>query len=257
MSKIRIIIFKNLFKISSICLLKIKMTSVTPPNKKTMAIIIPTRERSHKIKKLHEQWFSVTDPSIHTDCHIVLDNDNESTYERLPGFIYHIVDTGGKKGVVIPLNKIAIEIANDYEYLGFIGDDHFPRTKNWNTLMYNILIKNGKFSMVYGNDLLQKENLCTHIVMDSQYIIQLGYFAHPSFSHLHCDVIWMYMGERKNNIHYLPDVIIEHLHYIAQKSPNDNMYTINNSEELWHSSQKIYNNLINSDEFNSTIDKLN
>jgi len=82
-------------------------------------------------------------------------------------------------------------------------------------------------------------------------------FCPPSFSHLHCDVIWMYMGERKNNIHYLPDVIIEHLHYIAQKSPNDNMYTINNSEELWHSSQKIYNNLINSDEFNSTIDKLN
>jgi len=233
------------------------MSSVTKPNKKKMAIIIPSRERSHKIKKLHEQWFNVTDPSIETDCFIVLDTDNESTYERLPGFIYRIVDTGGKKGAVFPLNKVAIEIANDYEYLGFIGDDHFPITEGWNSRMYDCLVNNGKFSMVYGNDLRSNDKLCAHVIMDARYVIQLGYFAHPSLSHLFCDDIWMYMGKRRNNLHYLPDVIIEHLHYSVQKSQYDYMYMINNTTELYRSSEIIYKNLINSDEFNSTIDKLN
>jgi hypothetical protein len=233
------------------------MTSITKPNKKKMAIIIPTRERSHKIKKLHEQWYNVTDPSVETDCFIVLDTDNQSTYERLPGFIYRIVDTCGKKGAVIPLNKVAIEIANDYEYLGFIGDDHLPITEGWNSKMYESLVNNGKFSMVYGDDLRSKDTLCAHVIMDSMYVIQLGYFAHPSLSHLYCDNLWMYIGKRKNNIHYLPNVIIEHLHYTMQKSPNDNMYMINNTAELYRSSEIIFKNIINSEEFNSTIDKLN
>jgi hypothetical protein len=40
---------------------------------KQIAIIIPTRERNHKIKKLHEQWFNMLDPNVSTDCVIVLD----------------------------------------------------------------------------------------------------------------------------------------------------------------------------------------
>jgi hypothetical protein len=224
--------------------------------KKPIAIIIPSRERAYKIKKLHEQWFNVTNESVHTDCYIVLDKDNESTYERLPGFIYRVVDTGGKKGAVFPLNYVANEIANDYEYLGFIGDDHIPITKDWNVIMYNALIKNGKFSMVYGNDLRHKENLCAHIVMDAQYVVQLGYFAHPAFAHLFCDDMWMYIGKRMNNIHYLPDVIIEHLHYSVGKSDYDKMYMINNTQELYDSSEIIFKNLMKSDEFNSSIDRL-
>jgi len=64
------------------------------------------------------------------------------------------------------------------------------------------------------------------------------------------------LDKRKNNIHYLPDVIIKHLHYTMQKSPNDNMYIINNTAELYRSSEMIYKNIINSEEFNSTIDNL-
>ena len=58
---------------------------------KKIAIIIPSRERSHKIKKLHSLWFNTLDEKISTDCIIALDEDNECTYERLPNFIYEIV----------------------------------------------------------------------------------------------------------------------------------------------------------------------
>ena len=54
---------------------------------KQIAIIIPTRERSHKIKKLNDEWFSLLNNNISTDCIVALDEDNENTYERLPGFI--------------------------------------------------------------------------------------------------------------------------------------------------------------------------
>ena len=223
---------------------------------KEIAIIIPSRERPHKIKSLHEQWFQLTNDKIHTDCHIVLDSDNENTYERLPGFIYHIVDTNGKRGVVIPLNIVANRIVDQYKYIGFIGDDHIPRTNDWNLKMYNKLEENGKFAMVYGNDLYQQEKLCTHIIMDAEYIKQLKYFSHPLFSHLYCDTLWMYMGKRKNNIHYLPDVIIEHLHFTVQKSAVDNMYRVNNSSSQISSSKKTYEQLINSEQYVRSIDDL-
>jgi len=101
------------------------------------------------------------------------------------------------------LNTIAIEIAHNYEYLGFIfiGDDHFPITEGWNFKMYESLVNNGKFSMVYGNDLRSKDSLCAHVIMDARYVIQLGYFAHPSLSHLYCDDVWI--KERTIYIIYL------------------------------------------------------
>ena len=220
---------------------------------KHMAIIIPTRERAPKIVKLHEQWFKVTNPYVSTDCIIVLDSDNESTYERLPGFIYHVVYTDGKRGVVTPLNNVATKIYNNYQYVGFWGDDHFPHTQDWNVMMYDTLHKNKPFSMVYGNDLLQGSRLCTEIIMDSNYISQLGYMAHPEFTHLFIDDVWMYMGKRKNNIHYLDNVIIEHLHYTNQKSEVDDLYLINNTDTV---SYDIFKRVTESQEFNESLDNL-
>ena len=167
--------------------------------------------------------------------------------------MYEVVNTNGKRGVVLPLNEISTKICNDYEYVGFWGDDHFPHTEDWNVKMYESLCKNGPFSMVYGNDLLQGSRLCTEIIMDTRYIQQLGYIAHPEFTHLFIDDIWMYMGKRKNNIHYLQDVVIEHLHYTNQKSEVDDLYLINNTDNVSHD---IYQRVIGSQEFNDSLDKL-
>lgn len=222
---------------------------------KQIAIIIPTRERNHKIKKLHEQWFKMLDPNVATDCIIVLDSDNEETYERLPGFIYYVVNPNpsGSKGAVYPLNEIATKIYKDYEYLGFWGDDHYPQTQYWNSIMYEVLCKNAPYSMVYGDDLIQGANLPTEIIMDSLLVDEVKYMAHPALTHLYCDDIWKYTGQQIENLHYIPHVIIEHLHCNVGKSEHDNMYQINNSEECYNINREAYHRILQDPEFNDKL----
>ena len=77
--------------------------------------------------------------------------------------------------------------------------------------------------MVYADDLLQGKNLPTFIFMDAWYIRTLGYMSHPKICHLNSDDMWLFIGKTLNNIHYLNDVIIEHLHHTCGKSDNDEM----------------------------------
>ena len=221
---------------------------------KKIAIIIPTRERPHKIKLLHDVWFEFLDESCTTDCIIVLDDDDENTYTKLPGFIYKVVKKGDKKGANYPLNQASVELCNDYEYIGFWGDDHFPRTQNWNSIMYEVLNTNRPYSIGYGNDLFQKANLPTQVIMDSKYIRNLGYMSHPDFSHLYIDNFWKFMGKYMENLNYMDNVVIEHLHYSLGKSLFDNMYAVNNTANAYNEGYVIFQNITNDPGFLSKMD---
>ena len=209
-----------------------------------IAIIIPTRERSHKITALHKVWFSLINPNCKTDCIIVLDEDDQHTYPRLDGFIYKVVPTSGTKGLTFPLNLAAVEVCKNYEYTGFWGDDNFPRTANWNSIMYNVLIQKSPYAIGYGNDLYQKANLPTTVIMDSRYIRKLGWMAHPSFPHLYTDDFWKFMGNYMGNLNYMEDVIIEHLHYSLGKSTFDNIYAVINTHESYVTGKQLLEKMI-------------
>jgi len=223
---------------------------------KHIAILIPSRDRNYKIERLHSLWFQHIDNTIITDCIIVLDEDNEHTYTRMPGFKYEVVKSNGKRGVTFPINQAAIKYCNEYEYIGFWGDDHRPNTQGWNLKMYEVLSKNKPYSMAYANDLIQGEKLATEIIMDSLYIKNLGYMIHPDIQHLYSDNLWMYIGRYMNNIHYLNDVIIEHEHYSVNKSQEDDLYKELNSNERWFEDEKAYNKIINSEEFINIMNEI-
>jgi len=219
-----------------------------------IAILIPSRDRNHKIKELYQIWDEYLDKTVETDCIILLDEDNESTYERLPNFKYEIVKTNGKRGVTYPLNQGAMKFCGQYEYIGFIGDDHRPKTKNWNSILYNKLKETSPFSMVYGNDLIQGGRIPTAIVMDSWYIRYFGYMIPPSITHLWCDNLWLYIGKEMNNIHYLKDVIIEHLHFGSGKSQCDAIYL--EVAKTNQSGMNEFNKISRSPEFNLKLKQL-
>ena len=216
---------------------------------KKIAIFIPTRDRNHKIERLHKFWFDYTNPSVETDCIIVLDEDNEHTYTRMPGFIYKVVKSNGVRGMTFPLNEAVKHYCDLYECVGFWGDDHCPQTKGWNVEMYNAVNKNMPFSMAYANDLLQCEMLPTEILMDSRFVKHLGGMVPPELQHLYVDDYWMHLGRCLQNIHYLADVIIEHEHYSANKSDADNMYLELNNGTMYSKDCNAYHHVINSQDF--------
>lgn len=219
---------------------------------KQIAIIIPSRTRPANIQRIHEQWFRVTDKTITTDCVVVLDDDNESEYSRLEGFRYIVVhNTVG--GAVNPLNQAAMQICNEYEYIGFWGDDMFPLTPDWNWWFYIILKNRGKYAMVYGNDGYQGERLPTQIIMDSSIIKKLGYMGHPEFKHMYVDDFWKYLGNYLGTLVYMKNVSIEHKHFSLGKAPEDELYTLYNTYEVFEHGRQVYAKVINSHEFQETL----
>ena len=71
---------------------------------------------------------------------------------------------------------------------------------------------------MYGNDLLQGENLPTQVAMTSDIVRALGYMCPPTLTHLFVDNFWLSLGRTADCIRYLPDVVVEHMHPAAGKA---------------------------------------
>jgi hypothetical protein len=157
------------------------------------------------------------------------------------------------RGAVNPLNQAALQLCNDYEYLGFWGDDMVPLTPDWNWWFYIRLKNRGKYAMVYADDGYQGERLPTQIVMDSSLVKRLGYMGHPEFRHLYVDDFWKYLGNYLGTLVYVKNVSIEHKHFSLGKAPEDELYTLHNSQTAFQNGRESYGKVINSDDFQQIL----
>ena len=133
------------------------------------------------------------------------------------------------RGLVKALNYAAPLYVEEYEAIGFMGDDHRPRTPGWDSAYLNELRRLGH-GYVYGNDLLMGERIPTQVAISSSIIKALGFFGPKEFVHLCVDLTWKDMGEALGRISYLDDVIVEHMHPAAGKAKEDSGYQHANSK---------------------------
>lgn len=147
-----------------------------------------------------------------------------------------IRDEPERPGMVAALNWGYRELEKDalrmdysmYEAVAFMGDDHLPKTVDWDVRYMEALDRGA--AIVYGNDLLQGEVMPTQVCMDSAIPMALGRMA-PDFYHLCIDLVWKDWGEGLQRLVYLPDVIIEHIHPAASKTEwDDNYERVNNPD---------------------------
>ena len=101
----------------------------------------------------------------------------------------------------------------------------------------------GGTGIVYGNDIGQGENLPTAVVMSSDIPAALGWWFLPSCLHFFVDAVWLYLGREAGCLRYLPEVVIEHLHYSRGASPHDQTYEDSrgawqHDEAAWHAWQR-------------------
>jgi hypothetical protein len=144
-----------------------------------------------------------------------------------------LVVTGERQRIGPLLNQIAAQVADaGCRAVGFMGDDHWPRTRGWDARMLDALDQLGT-GLVYGNDLLQGENLPTAVAMTSDIVRTLGWMVPPGMQHLYLDDAWLALGRAIGRITYLPDVVIEHRHPIANKAPWDDTYREANDGALY------------------------
>jgi hypothetical protein len=141
--------------------------------------------------------------------------------------------------MVKALNSAAGLYANEAYALGFMGDDHRPRTQGWDRLYVEALRELGT-GIVYGNDLLQGERIPTQVAMTADIVRAVGHMAPPTLTHLYVDNYWKDLGERAGCLRYLPDVVVEHMHPIAGKAAWDAGHVRVNQRSMYQRDSDAY-----------------
>lgn len=200
-----------------------------------LLVIVPTRGRPDNLRRALDAW----DATGAWDCAALLaavDADDP----QIDGYRQLAAQWAGSGRVslfeipvwqpmVAKLDAAAVDAADAYFALGFMGDDHLPRTKGW-AQQYLATLRELGTGIVYGNDMFQGERLPTQWAMTADIVRELGRMVPAPVDHLWSDNSILALGAHARCLRYLPDVIIQHCHPFAGSAEWDGQYRRVNSD---------------------------
>lgn len=195
-----------------------------------MLVVVPSRGRPQNIAELTKSW---EDTQARATLLIALDDDdprlddylvikNVMHWDQVQWTVGPRLRLAGTLNAVV-MSRIMRTGTMPHDIIGFMGDDHRPRTLHWDMDIENVVSHYGS-SIVYGNDLLQGQNLPTQVFITADIIKTLGYFCPPGLVHMYLDNAWKTWGEAMGRLYYLVNTVIEHMHPVAGKAPWDDRY---------------------------------
>ena len=224
----------------------------------SLAMMCPTRGRPEAVAQVVETFVNTTNNGTHLWFIVNEDDPRLDEYKReferfetLQNVRYMVVPP--KQGLTDTINS-SFYILLDYKYLGFIGDDHRFRTQNWDFLAFLKLEEKPGF--LYGNDLLQGENLPTHVIVNSGIIKSLGWFALPGTTHLYVDNAWRELGIATKTLTYVPEIVIEHMHPSVGKAEWDENYKRVNANSLYEHDYAVFKEWLEGPAFTADCERI-
>jgi len=134
---------------------------------------------------------------------------------------------------------------SNYEYVGITNDDVIYHTHGWDRIIVETIERKG-IGFAFGNDGTRNNQLPALCVMSSCIPKTLGWIQYPHLNHLYGDMVWQYLGKRLNRLYYVPDVYIEHRHFLFGKGKKED-YERTNSKELYKADNAIFNEWLKKD----------
>jgi hypothetical protein len=199
----------------------------------TLTILVPTRGRPQNLTRLWQAFLDTCE--CETRLVAIVDRDDpelrayQAIYRQLEDEPMFRMGIGPRLRLGPTLNVAAPKWAARSDAVGFMGDDHLPRTAGWDGRYLDELKRLGT-GLVYGNDRIQQAALPTQVAMTSDIILATGHMVPAGALHLWLDNAWLALGRALDAITYLPDVIVEHLHPIAGRAQWDAGYAEANTD---------------------------
>lgn len=185
-----------------------------------LVIVVPSRGRPEAVAELAQQCAKTC--TADTVLLVAVDQDDPTLpqYQAPAGTTVFFTWSPPDAGHVGAINWAAARALADFRPFAIakLDDDHRPRTSGWDALLLDTLHDAGS-GIAYGNDLLQGQNLPTAPAITADIIQALGWMGPPQLRHLYIDNFWKDLGEQADCLHYLPSVVVEHMHPVAGKVP--------------------------------------
>ena len=210
-----------------------------------LAVIVPTRGRPRRFLEMLE----AIDRTAETDVAVWLgvdEDDDVAAYRdvvrpRGRGDVF--LNTGQRhslSGWTNALATLALQTPDPPRFLASLGDDHRPRTPGWDRRLIEAIDELGGSGIAYGNDLFQGERLPTAWVVSADIVRSLGWMMLPSCAHMYVDTATLMLGRALDRIAYCPDVVIEHVHPMAGKTPWDASYRESNAGPRYDADREAF-----------------
>lgn len=205
-----------------------------------LVVIAPSRGRPAAAVQLADA-FTATKATSRLVFAVDEDDPTRHAYAEALGHYPHttVHYAPAPSTMVKTLNVIASTYQHEAYALGFLGDDHRPRTRKWDQLYVEALRKLGT-GIVYGDDLLQGARIPTQVAMTSDIVRALGHMAPDVLTHLYVDDYWKVIGEGAGCIRYLPDVVVEHMHPVAGKADWDEGHMRVNQQSMYERDEAAF-----------------
>lgn len=186
-------------------------------------LLIPTRGRPDNVWRLLRSVCATRAKPELVTAHLWIDDDDEATLSIEPelskaGVHVHV----GPRGTLTDAyNKLAEKSSGSILFSG--ADDIVFRTPGWDEQV-RAQFAEDPFCLVYGDDCLQHEKLCTHPFVSRRAVEALGYF-YPDTGGVNVTDVWLFLIYRElRRLRYLPNVVIEHLHFLRGLAEYDETY---------------------------------
>jgi hypothetical protein len=206
-------------------------------------MICPTRNRPDRVKDMLKSFY---DTKRNADTHICLavskdDEKYDQYFSELPN---ENIITCPSRYLINKTNYICCELFPDIPYYGGIDDDHIFRTKNWDKILLQKLKDNNDWGLACGNDKFNEDwKQWSHPsgwIMSNKTIKFLGYAMYPKFIHSGIDHWQADLFGNAECLYYVPEVIIEHCHYLVKKAKDDKGYAWVYDGANFNEAMKIY-----------------
>lgn len=193
----------------------------------SVAVLCPSRERPERFRELLEAIDATAAKPVRVYLGVDCDDPTLAGYGEACGPFATVDVCGGpRRSLARWLDDLSAQAVSDgHSIIGFMGDDHRPRTEGWDEIVHRgMLATPGGPGMVYGRDGLQNERLPTWCFWSADVIRALGFFCPPPQEHMYLDNFWLALARGIGRCAYVPEILVEHMHPSVGKAAPDDGY---------------------------------
>lgn len=189
-----------------------------------ISILCPTRKRTSGLSRMWQSALDTADNPDGLELVLYVDYNDEETNKfleyNLPEALV-IISNPDKPEIYSNLHNICCKGCTHDIFMG-CADDVIFRTQGWDTKIVSEFNKiEDRIAFIYPNDGYNGEKLGTHGFFHKNWFNTLGYISPPIFTVDYSDNYIMNVSRAIGRSIYLPDILVEHMHWTFGKSEFD------------------------------------